>query len=153
MPAPKGNKYAIGNNGGRPPKYKSAKELEAQINAYFDHIQGEKRGRKWIRPAEAPTVTGLALFLGFASRQSLLDYKEKQEFTDIIKRAVTVIEHGYELKLSGTTATGAIFALKNMGWQDKYYGELTGKDGKDLYSTKTDDELKDLLKSTLSKLE
>lgn len=119
MPAPKGNKFAVGNKGGRPPMYKSPKALIQKIGEYFDHIQGEKVGRKWIRPQEPPTVTGLALFLGFSSRQSLLDYKEKEEFTDIIKRAVTVVENGYELKLSSMASTGAIFALKNMGWQDK----------------------------------
>lgn len=132
MPAPHGNKYALGNKGGRPAKFKNAQELEKKFIEYFDYIQGEKKGAKWIRDAEPPTVTGMALFCGFASRQSLIDYTKKKEFSDIIKRAITTVEHGYELKLSGTAAAGAIFALKNMGWQDKVATELTGKDGSPL---------------------
>ena len=36
------------------------------------------------------------------------------------------MESCYEGKLSGTTPTGAIFALKNMGWRDKTETELSG---------------------------
>jgi hypothetical protein len=129
MPAPRGNQYAIGNNGGRPAKYKSAKKLQSRIDEYFIHIQGEKKAKRWIRKEEPATVTGLALFLGFISRQSLLDYREKQEFSDIIKKAVTRVEHEYEKKLSGFSTTGSIFALKNMGWKDKIVNEHTGENG------------------------
>jgi hypothetical protein len=115
MSAPKGNKYALGNKGGRPPMFGSPDEMEASIIQYFNYCQGEK-----TREPEYPTVTGLVLFLGFNSRQSLQDYKNKnEEFADIIKRAITVIENSYEQRLFTSNPTGAIFALKNMGWKDE----------------------------------
>jgi hypothetical protein len=129
MPAPIGNKYALGNKGGRPAVYKSPKKLQSRIDEYFQYIKGEKKGRRWIRREEPATVTGLALFLGFISRQSLLDYREREEFSDIIKKAVTRVEHEYEKKLSGFSTTGSIFALKNMGWKDKIVNEHTGENG------------------------
>lgn len=117
MAAPKGNKFALGNLGGRPPIFESVEQLEQKINEYFDSCQPESFGDQVI--LNPPTVTGLALFLGFAQRKSLLDYKAKEEFCNTIKRAISCVENGYEQRLSSTTPTGAIFALKNMGWQDK----------------------------------
>jgi hypothetical protein len=38
-----------------------------------------------------------------------------------------MVEMGYEMKLSGASVTGAIFALKNMGWADRQ--EVSGPDG------------------------
>lgn len=65
------------------------------------------------------TITGLTLFLGFCDRQSLYDYQKKEEFTGIIKKCRLMVEMAYEEKLSSKDVTGAIFALKNMGWKDK----------------------------------
>lgn len=105
-PAPKGNNYALGNNGGRPPKYESADELAEAVN-------------KYLEDAEVKTVTGLALALGFASRQSLYDYAQKDEFSYIIARAKLWIENYYELQLlTSNSATGPKFALQQMGWKD-----------------------------------
>jgi hypothetical protein len=42
----------------------------------------------WDRYPEHATITGLALFLGFESRNSLYDYESKEEFSGIIKRLV-----------------------------------------------------------------
>lgn len=147
MSAPKGNKYAIGNNGGRPPVFASPEALSDACNEYFIYIQGEfhteKKKQKnpdsgrmketdvkvWDRPSEPATVTGLALFLGFASRQSLLDYEKQEEYSGIIKRAKMRIEHSYERCLYEDKPTGAIFALKNMGWKDKSEHEVTVPQG------------------------
>lgn len=106
---------------GRPRIYDSPEELEAEVEKYFKWVEGEydTENNKWARYGEPATVTGLALFLGFADRQSLYDYSEKPEFSCIIKRARTRVECEYEKRLSGNNATGAIFALKNMGWRDK----------------------------------
>ena len=35
-PAPKGNQYAVGNKGGRPPIFKTVQELDQAINEYFE---------------------------------------------------------------------------------------------------------------------
>ena len=65
------------------------------------------------------SITGLALHLGFVSRQSMYDYELKDEFTYTIKKARTFIEREYEEALMYGNTTGAIFALKNMGWKDR----------------------------------
>lgn len=96
--------------GGRPPHFNSADELQAEIEVYFDALFVSK---------ERATITGLALYLGFASRQSFYDYEKDGEFSYCIKRARLRIESIYESALHGTSPTGAIFALKNFGWSDK----------------------------------
>lgn len=137
MAAAVGNKYAVGNNGGRPPMYETPEELEAKIIEYFTWIEGEKHTEQrswedkktgevktgdievWDRHPERPTITGLALFTGFDNKKSLYDYAKKEEFSYSIKRALSIVEQEYEYALFGQSPTGAIFALKNMGWIDK----------------------------------
>jgi hypothetical protein len=93
----------------RPLKFKTPKEIEKKINAYFDEC--DKTGDPY-------TITGLALSLG-ATRQTLLNYEEREGFFDTIKKAKTRVEHYAEKRLFGPSPTGAIFALKNFGWSDK----------------------------------
>lgn len=95
------------NFGGRPAHYETPEELANAIQAVFD------------MPGFDFTITGLAYELGFCSRQSFYDYEERDGFSYIIKRARLAVEKAYEAKLSGQSVTGAIFALKNMGWKDK----------------------------------
>lgn len=115
MGAPEGNKYALGNQGGRPPTYDTPEGLAEKVNEYFD------------QPGKA-TITGLALFLGFESRSSLDDYcKRTEEFSFIIKRAKLTVENSYEI--SGQMFD--IFALKNMGWKDKTETGFTDSSGND----------------------
>lgn len=137
MSAPKGNKFALGNTGGRPPKYETVEELEAKIQEYFDSCQPEQFGDTVI--LNNPTVTGLALFLGFAQRKSLLDYKEREEFCNTIKRAISCVENAYEQRLSANNPTGAIFALKNLGWVDKQEIDQTNRGGVDIRVVYEDD--------------
>lgn len=107
MAAPVGNKYALGNKGGRPAHYETPEDLHKKCIAFFKNCNKNK---------EKATITGLALFLGFSSRSSFDDYEKKgEEFSYIIKRAKLTVENSYEL--SGQTFD--IFALKNMGWKDK----------------------------------
>lgn len=141
MPAPKENKYALGNNGGRPAVYGDPQELESKCNDYFRQCKEEK---------ERPTITGLALFLGFGDKSSLYDYRDKQPFSYIIKRALLKIESCLEQMLTGNNVAGVIFALKNMGWRDKYETELTGKDGKDLFAKMSEEELNDMIAGLLA---
>ena len=95
---------------GRPAMYESVEKLEKEIDLYFDAL---------IISKDPPTITGLCLFLGFESRQSFYDYQEKQNFTYAIKKARLKIECEYEKSLHKQSPTGAIFALKNMGWSDR----------------------------------
>jgi hypothetical protein len=91
-------------------EYKTAEELQTEIDAYFELIAA---GR------DNPTITGLAYYLGFASRQSFYDYEQREKFTYIVKRARLKIESVYEGRLFYKNPTGAIFGLKNMGWTDR----------------------------------
>lgn len=120
MAAPPGNKYALGNSGGRPAHYDTPEALATECQAYFD----------WCREnMEKATITGLVLFLGFCSRSSLDDYEKRgEEFSFIIKRANMAVQNSYEL--SGQTFD--IFALKNMGWKDRSDVGLGGFDGEAL---------------------
>lgn len=103
--------------GGRPPKFKTVEELEDMVREYFQSLeQKDDEGRIYYLPA---TITGLALVLGFCSRQSLYDYEKIEEFSYIIKESRLMVENGYEKSLFSKHSTGAIFALKNMGWKDK----------------------------------
>lgn len=129
--------------GGRPRIYVSDEELEDTVNKYFIHILGQKETKvddkgnmreEWTRLPEPATITGLALYLGFESRQSIYDYEKEGQFSYIIKNARLRVECEYEKKLTtAQSPTGAIFALKNMGWKDKQ--ELTGGEGMPLIPT------------------
>lgn len=125
MGAPKGNKYALGNNGGQDPFYESPVLFSEKVDEYFEtgvrtktYVVGKGDQAQEIT-IPVPTITGLALFLGFNSRQSLYDYGKKDEFAYIVKKAQTFIEREYEEMLQTGNVTGAIFALKNMGWKDQ----------------------------------
>jgi hypothetical protein len=98
---------------GRPPLYSSPEEMQTVLDLFF-------------ATETKPTITGVAIALGFESRQSFYDYEEKPEFTYIIKKARLRVENGYEKQLYEGAPTGAIFALKNMGWKDKSEVENSG---------------------------
>lgn len=131
---------------GRPATYETPEELQQAVDSYFEYLKGEYIDvketqvidgkevdtirREWTRFPENATITGLVLHLGFVHRQSLTDYeKRNDEFSDIIKKARTRVESDYEKQLYKSTPTGAIFALKNMGWKDKQETEHSGTMG------------------------
>jgi len=140
MAAPIGNQFAKGAASGRPPLYKSPKKMALKVAEYLEYIQGEKGANvdqdgeveKWERPPEPITITGLCLFLGFESRQSFYDYEEREEFSYLIKKCRLLVENRYEKALGTKEVTGAIFALKNMGWKDKVETGFTDGDGNDI---------------------
>ena len=98
---------------GRPPIWDDPEAFEKSVEEYF-------------KDNKTPTWSGLALYLGFASRDSLNDYKKKEGFSDPIKKALMRIENGYEQRLFSQNVAGAIFALKNFGWKDKQEVEQSG---------------------------
>lgn len=100
---------------GRPPKFKSVKELQKKIDAYFVRCEKED---------EPLMITGLALALD-TTRDTLMDYEGKDEFSDTIKKAKLKIEHAYELRNIKRGNAGDIFALKNFGWKDKTESDVT----------------------------
>lgn len=124
---------------GRPPKYKSKEEIEEKIDAYFKECAGEilkdddgkpvlnKYGDPVYIHQRPPTVTGLALALGFTTRLSLLNYQGKKEFANTITRAKTMIEAYTEERLFDRDGShGAQFSLRNNfnGWNDQQQTDL-----------------------------
>ena len=125
--------------GGRLPRYKTKEEIEEKIEAYFRSCEGEalldengnavtdKGGRPILIHQRPPTVTGLALALGFTSRQALLNYQAKPEFVDTITRAKSMVEAYTEERLFDRDGSnGAQFSLRNnfRGWNERQPSEL-----------------------------
>lgn len=121
MGAPKGNKFAVDNEGGRPPFYKTVKELQSKVDEYFNGNANKKKIIIGETEIDIPvyTICGLAYYLGFESRQSFYSYEKHEVFSYTIKRARLRIEMSYEQNLTFQNATGSIFALKNMDWKDQ----------------------------------
>lgn len=128
---------------GRPLKYKTPEDLENAIEDYFKTRIGS------IEKRRAPTISGLALWLGFEDRQSLYDYKERPQFSCIIKKAILMIEdYAEEVLLSGEgTATGAIFWLKNHKWTDKTVQDVNVT-GYSLFEQNTEEKAKKYVNRT-----
>lgn len=127
----------------RPLKYKTVQELQTAIDEYFLACEGEMLKdddekpilNKWGEPVmlgrKPPTVTGLALALGFAGRQALLNYQGRAAFKDTILRAKSRCEEYAETRLFDKDgANGAKFSLAcNFGWSDN--GNAQDRDKKD----------------------
>ena len=120
--------------GGRPPFFESAEQMQELIDAYFEECEGKpfldkdgipirnKYGKIIKDDRRPPTVTGLALALGFNSRTSLLDYEGKEEFLNTIKRAKARVEKYTEERLFDKDGSnGAKFSLANnfKRWSEK----------------------------------
>ena len=106
---------------GREPKYSDPDIMTAKIEEYFDRCYTRN---------DIPTVPDLAYHLGFASRQSLYDYKEKPRFAYSITRAILKME-GRTVKTlldpDTKNTRGPEFVLKNnFGYVDSQKIEQTG---------------------------
>jgi hypothetical protein len=95
---------------GPPAFIETPAEFEAKVEAYRQHCEDT---------GEPLTQTGMAWFMGFASRQSFYDYSKRAGFERAVARARLLVEWAYEQRLHGKDCTGAIFALKNQGWTDR----------------------------------
>lgn len=82
-------------------------------------VATNKYGRPIILDEKPPTVTGLALSLGFTGRQALIDYQGRPEFADTVTRAKSRCEEYAESRLYDKDgANGAKFSLGcNFGWR------------------------------------
>lgn len=131
-----GNKFGVGNFGCTA-KYQTPEELRDKIMEYLVWTQGDyetrtrtvtrKDGTQFeeeyehcLRRPTPLSVTGLALYLGFAQRKSIYEQaKRGEEYAEIIAQAITIVENSYELDLRNPACAGAVFALKNMNWHDR----------------------------------
>lgn len=138
---------------GRPLKFQSVADLQEKIDAYFaecdphvvdvtEWVEARDNGGKLLKDSsglnylvevthktkteQVPyTITGLALALS-TSRETLLDYEEREEFSDTIKEAKLKVENFTEQLLFSPSPTGPIFNLKNnYGWKDKTEQDVT----------------------------
>jgi len=116
-------------------KPSTADEIIALTDEYFEYIQGDykmvpkvakdsKTGettleKEWMRQPEAALISELILKLGFNSRQEFDDYESNSEFGWAAKRARLRVEAEYERRLHQQAPTGAIFALKSLGWHER----------------------------------
>jgi hypothetical protein len=103
---------------GRPLKWETPEIMQTAIDTYFK----ETPQSRW-------TITGLAMALD-TDRQTLINYSEREEFFDTIRRAKIKIENVYEMDLRERGHIGNIFALKNFGWKDKTEVDATINQGK-----------------------
>lgn len=93
--------------GGRPLKFKSVEEFCKLADKYFKET-----------PENEITITGLALALD-TTRDVLINYQERDEYSNAIKRYKERVHNAYEKDLRLKGNAGSIFALKNFGWSDR----------------------------------
>jgi len=106
--------------GGPPLKYETPELMEKEIAAYFAECDEKKIPY---------TVTGLALSLGFTSRQALINYEGRDGFIDVIKRAKMRVQNFAEQSLwTVKNPSGIMFHLKNnFGWKDDKSLQIAGQ--------------------------
>lgn len=131
--------------GGRPLKFETPEALQEVIDKYFDSCwtqkmdmfgnpifekdeNGKKTDNKVMIQTQPYTISGLGVAIGL-SRQGILEYEHKDQFSDTIKRAKERCEAYAESSLFiGKNPAGAIFNLKNNyeSWRDKTEVEQSG---------------------------
>ena len=117
-------------NAGQPLAFATAKELDNKVEEFFEsdeafiiNFKDEVEERIF-----APTMAGLALYLG-VDRRTVVNYSNKEEYFPTIRKARARIESHLEKKLYGNNVTGLIFNLKNnFNWKDKTEVEQTNVD-------------------------
>jgi len=116
MAGHKGNKNALGNNGGRPLEY--GKEMCEKAKKYIEECKDSFNGGKI--DVKFPNKGGLALYLG-VSRETLYDWAEKYpEFSDIMRELMAKQEERLlNGGLSGNyNSTIAKLILSKHGYRD-----------------------------------
>lgn len=96
---------------GNPRRWRSAKALQKAVDDYFADCEERER---------VPSVAGLALDLGFISRQALYRYTDREnennsdDYVTIITRAkLRIEEENIQLAYNRDASAGARFVLQN----------------------------------------
>lgn len=142
------------NKGGRPLKFKTPKIMQERIDWYFEAIKINKQENpdlsnldkdfvKFLKDITDtnPTVTGLALALD-TDRTTLINYENRDEFFDTVKKAKLRVENALEQRLYGASPVGTIFNLKNnFSWEDTqtHDGGISIDINKRVFSAKNND--------------
>lgn len=166
---------------GRPLTFETPKELQRKVDAYFrlcdPHVITVKKleyptrigdngkettdynaepvlvKRKAMSEQVPYTITGLALHLK-TSRQTLLDYQGRKDFSDIIKEAKLRCEnYAEQLLYSGKNVTGSIFNLKNnYNWSDSKKLEGALELRRSEYEDLTEEQLREKIDEAMQNL-
>lgn len=146
MAAEQGNKYyKLRSKDGRNKVFESAKDLNTEIENYFNEKSnsfinkpdiiksGESAGANiQMRIDDFPTKEELAIYLGFAKWESLKNYKEySDDFLEVITWAETVI-YNWKLKYTAIGVLNANIIARDLGITDRQ--DLT-TDGQKISST------------------
>lgn len=114
----------LGGGRGMKARYNSPDAMAFVIDEYFVRCEAME---------QPPTIADLVLALGFSTKRSLQNYKEKDdEFRHVIETAETRMEgwKNRQLLKGGPTTQGTIFDLKNNhGWADKSESTVTHTPG------------------------
>ncbi len=141
----KGNLFRLGleSFGGVEPKYKTAKKMMKEIADYLDWEDQWKNKTAKGEGKGLYTLSGVALYLGFASLQSLYDYEKKDpSFSYVLNRFRLFMKHWNEQKLYwGGSFQGSFVWLKNHGG---YSDESTLNQNVQEYKTKWGESTKDI---------
>ncbi len=136
-------------------KFKTVREIKKKIEEYFlscwtkklnmfgNPIKDKETGKQVMVQFKPYTITGLAVYLD-TTRDTLLDYEDRDKFSDTIKKAKEKChQYAEEQLFMGRNATGAIFNLKNnYGWSDKRVIELKDEP--------TEEDLKRIIKESIA---
>lgn len=146
MPAPKGNKFALGNSG-KDKHWSSPEELQKDIDAYFYECDNNIVGYdKHNHPITEPyLIEGLALALD-CSDTTLRNYEKRpgyEEFFRTVKKAKLKIQKQKLIRghTGQSNATITIFDLKN----NHGYVDEQKHTNKIVMEERTEEEIKDEL--------
>ena len=105
--------FLNGHDVRKPFKYKNAMDLSIAINEYFESVlEYDEDGDVKIYNKKPATLTGLSLFLGYASTQQFkLQRNRNKAFKQIVDLALLRIEYGYEDGLCSKYSNGCKFVL------------------------------------------
>ena len=99
---------------GRPRLFNKPEELEILIDAYFDDCRDRQR---------QTTIAGLAVALK-VDRQTIYNYRDRDEFFGLIKEARDRILANLEEEMMIKGTAGQIFLAKNYGYADSQQMEI-----------------------------
>ena len=106
-------------------KFNNRESLNRLIDEYF-----ERSKNNTDKSTEPVTLTGLALYLGFTSKEVFDEYEQMDRYKDILSSGRFRVMAYYESRLHHPAPTGAMFALKSMGWGDKAKAKKAGNKAK-----------------------
>jgi hypothetical protein len=97
--------------------------LRLQVDNYFEQVKTSGKFNVGVIEYDepVPTLTGLAIFLGFTTVGHFKTYMEREEYREHIEYAMLRIENRYE-KLLQAGNKGALVGLKKVG---EWSGEPT----------------------------